>query len=88
MFVWLKMHKNASSVLEVCFVAFIFFLESEDFKTQTCLWRKNEKQTNLLRNPVILYWLFWRTCRMFEILNMLVYYKKMHLIKLLQSLSN
>lgn len=43
MFVWLKMHKNASPVLEICFVAFIlfyFFLEREHFKNQTCLWRE------------------------------------------------
>lgn len=58
MFVWLKMHKNASPVLEICFVAFIlfyFFLEREHFKNQTCLWRENLKQTNLLKNQVFSY---------------------------------
>ena len=57
MFVWLKMRKNASPVLEICFVAFVFFLflERENFKNQTCLWRENLKQTNLLKNPVFSY---------------------------------
>lgn len=50
MFTSLKMHKNASSVLEICFVAFFFFFfEHENLKNQTCLWRENSKQTDLLK---------------------------------------
>ena len=47
MFTWLKMHKNANSILEICLVAFFFFFfEHENLKNQTCLWRENSKQTN------------------------------------------
>lgn len=34
MFVWLKMHENAASISETCFVAFFFSLKAKISKTK------------------------------------------------------